>query len=143
MLSKVCYGDPLSWDENLATVLMGYNATPHSTTKFVPYQLLFGRNPNLPSATILSTARSPYTVDPLSWWDTLARKLPMSWQTAKLRIEDMNTINKSYFDRKAHPQVIKAGDCVLWCDMGALARPTKKLECLWKGPFLVCSTNIA
>ncbi|MCP4994147.1 MAG: hypothetical protein GY934_10255, partial [Gammaproteobacteria bacterium] len=142
MLSKVCYGDPLPWDENLATVLMGYNATPHSTTKFAPYQLLFGRNPNLPSATVLSTARSPYTVDQLSWWDTLARKLPMYWQTAKLRIEEMNSINKRYFDRKIHQKEITSGDWVLWCDMGALARPTKKLECLWKGPFEVMCTSL-
>ncbi|MCP4944720.1 MAG: transposase family protein, partial [Planctomycetaceae bacterium] len=116
MLAKVCIENPLMWEDHLSWVLMGYNATPHSTTKFAPFQLLFGRNPNLPSEEVLSTARSPYTVDPLSWWDTLARQLPMSWQTAKLRIQEMNLSNKKYFDRKIHPYSIKSGDWVMWCD---------------------------
>ncbi len=141
MLSKVCYMDPISWDENLSWILMGYNAIPHATTKFAPYQLLFSQNPNLLSVKVLATMRSPYMVNPLEWWDVLAHKMLIYWQTAKLNIHEMNAMNKKYFDWKVHPYQITEGDKVLWCDMGALSKPTHKLECLWRGPYEVISVN--
>ncbi len=142
MLAKVCYADPLLWDEYLTWVLLGYNATPHSTTKFSPYQILFGRNLTLPSCQTIAAIRSPYTVDPLDWWDTLAQKMPEYWRTATLNIQAMNAVNKKFFDRKIHPYEIKIGDKVLWCDNLGMNKPTRKLECCWSGPFKVMDISI-
>jgi hypothetical protein len=38
-----------NWDEFLAPVVFAYNTGCHSTTQYSPYQLLFGREPRLPT----------------------------------------------------------------------------------------------
>ena len=37
-----------NWPEHLSTVVFAYNATPHSTTGYQPYQLMFGHKASMP-----------------------------------------------------------------------------------------------
>jgi hypothetical protein len=37
-----------NWDEWLPFACFAYNTTPHSVTKFTPYEMLFGRITNIP-----------------------------------------------------------------------------------------------
>ena len=43
------------WDDNIKIINFTINTTPNQTTKFTPYDLTFGRNPNVPSALRTST----------------------------------------------------------------------------------------
>ena len=36
------------WDEQLSFVTFNYNTTVHSTTKMIPFELMYGRSPILP-----------------------------------------------------------------------------------------------
>ena len=42
------------WPEHLPELIYAYNATPHASTGYSPYQLLFGRSPVLPVDIVLS-----------------------------------------------------------------------------------------
>lgn len=41
--------DQLNWDTYLPYASFMYNTTPHSSSNFTPYELVFGSQPNLPS----------------------------------------------------------------------------------------------
>lgn len=40
----------LQWDKHLKMVMFSYNTSIHESTKFSPYELVFGRIPRLPSS---------------------------------------------------------------------------------------------
>lgn len=45
MLSKVTLEDPSSWDITLPVVLFAFRDVPQSSTKFSPFELVYGANP--------------------------------------------------------------------------------------------------
>ncbi|CAF5164730.1 unnamed protein product, partial [Rotaria magnacalcarata] len=44
-----------NWDEFLSPVVFAYNTGTHSTTQYSPFQLLYGREPRLPTDGKLSS----------------------------------------------------------------------------------------
>ncbi len=47
-LAKLTDQNINDWDVHLKSIVFAYNTGQHAATKFSPYQLQFGRNPNLP-----------------------------------------------------------------------------------------------
>ena len=50
MLSKQVNKNGRNWDKMLGGVLFAYRSTPHQYTGMSPFNLLYGRDPKLPSA---------------------------------------------------------------------------------------------
>ena len=48
MLLKYIQENKTSWDEFLDTCIFAYNTAEHESTKFSPFELMFGRKPVLP-----------------------------------------------------------------------------------------------
>ena len=48
MLVKCIKDNKASWDEFLDTCTFAYNTAEHESTKFSPFELMFGRKPLLP-----------------------------------------------------------------------------------------------
>lgn len=48
MLVKYIESNKTSWDEYLETCIFAYNTAVHESTKFSPFELMFGRKPVLP-----------------------------------------------------------------------------------------------
>lgn len=48
MLLKYIQENKSSWDEFLDTCVFAYNTAEHESTKFSPFELMFGRKPVLP-----------------------------------------------------------------------------------------------
>jgi len=48
LLGTLAEDKKIRWKEYLNTLVFAYNCTPHQTTGFAPYELLFGRIPRLP-----------------------------------------------------------------------------------------------
>jgi len=68
------------WPEHLPELLYTYNATPHSSTGYTSYYLLFGREPKLP-VDILLGEEQPSEDQPNSvheWLATHQSRLPKS-----------------------------------------------------------------
>ena len=63
MISKLPSKDMILWEDCLPDVVMAYNFSVQESTRFSPYQLVFGRNPLFPSETHL-LMRPPLLVNP-------------------------------------------------------------------------------
>ena len=48
MLVKFCHDSKTNWDDHLDTCTFAYNTSKHDSTKYCPFELIFGRKPVLP-----------------------------------------------------------------------------------------------
>ena len=110
-----------SWKRELQTFLRMYRCTPHATTGFTPYYLLFGREPR---------TKLPQTVPASSIDDD--DKLRTRDKEAKIRM-------KTTMDQRHHakPNAISSGDTVLVRQpkLNKLSTP------FWPKPLLVTATK--
>lgn len=120
--------DQLNWDIYLPYASFMYNSTPHSSSNFTPYELVFGFQPNLPS----SIKRKPqplYNYDDYS--KELKNKLQESWNLANDNIKQSKITSKTQYDRSAMQRTFKITDKVLYRNQTREG----KLDQLWDGPY--------
>ncbi|KAJ8706078.1 hypothetical protein PYW07_010855 [Mythimna separata] len=124
-----------TWDDHLSDVVWGINNTPHATTGFPPFKLLFGHS---------NSRLSAYPNGEPTDFEGQAKALEERRATAKLRIDKNMTLMKDRFDR-SHKQCIKysIGQLVLW--KGGITREsanvTRKLNGLYTGPYKICKAD--
>ena len=58
-IAKFCGLDQTDWDVYLPSVVFAYNTSVHSVTKFIPYELAFGRSPKSPFDSVSPTISLP------------------------------------------------------------------------------------
>ena len=76
------------WPRMLPQLLFAYNTTTHHSTGFSPYELLFGRRPQLPVDALLGRTESEATVTDLDAWMTdHKRYLDGIYQAARRHLE--------------------------------------------------------
>ncbi len=129
-LSDYTAHDKLNWDAWIPFAMFVYNTTPHTSTKFMPYELIFGHKPSIPH----SFVKSP---DPLYNYDDYAKELnyrmQISNKLAKENILNSKTISKTYYDKTLNPIVLKPDDLVLVKNENKKG----KLSPIWLGPYKV------
>lgn len=76
------------WPEHLSELVYAYNVTPHSSTGYSPYYLLFGIQPHLPVDALLG--QEPVTDDKHDWL-----------KVHQERLRDAHVRAKEYAERKA------------------------------------------
>lgn len=62
------------WPQHLPERVFAYNTTPHSTTGFSPYFLLFGRSPQLPIDALLGKSEDADAAEGMDEWLTTHRQ---------------------------------------------------------------------
>lgn len=82
----------LRWPEHLSELVYAYNDTPHSTTGYPPYYLLFGVHPHLSVDTLLG--REQVKDDEPNWLSVHQE-----------RLKDAHASERDYAERKAAEQV--------------------------------------
>ncbi|XP_043076463.1 uncharacterized protein LOC122325488 [Puntigrus tetrazona] len=80
------------WPEYLPELVYAYNVTPHSSTGYSPYYMLFGRQPHLP-------------VDALLGQEPDLEKEPAWLSVHKERLRDAHTRAREYTERRAADRV--------------------------------------
>ncbi len=63
MIAKCCETRQHDWDDHLPPLLFAYRSVVQESTKESPLFLLYGRDPRIPSSTVLSQTRSVYSID--------------------------------------------------------------------------------
>ena len=90
------------WPEHLPELLYAYNATPHASTGYTPYYLLFGREPKLPVDILLGeelpSEDTPNTVH--EWLAMHQSRLRDAYQKAGERLHQAAQNRKALHDKK-------------------------------------------
>ena len=99
-----------NWDEYLQAVVFAYNTGIHKSTKYSPYELLYGRSPRLPINT-----RPPHFsfVKPNDYFEQLKKTLRIYHQAARHHIILRQQNNKKMYDHNRLNPQYKVGDRVL------------------------------
>uniref|UniRef100_A0A3P9IJU1 Gypsy retrotransposon integrase-like protein 1 n=1 Tax=Oryzias latipes TaxID=8090 RepID=A0A3P9IJU1_ORYLA len=99
------------WTEFLPEVVHAYNVTPHSTTGYSPYFLLFGVEPYLPVDALLG---SEHVTDHKQDWLSIHReRLKQAHVRAKEYTEQKAAERISYLNKKVYCPAINTGQLVL------------------------------
>lgn len=123
--------DKTDWDIWLPYFVYCFNTTPSMAHNYCPYELVFGKQSNLP--TDLNTVN---IIDPIYNIDDYAREVKFRLQTANDRAKKILELNKAknkyYYDEKLTSLDLKIGDkVILRNDSG------HKLDPVYLGPFEV------
>jgi transposase InsO family protein len=126
--------DQTNWDEWLPYAMFTYNTTPHTTTGFTPFELVYGHQAILPTA-LTKPPKLTYTYD--NYAQELRERIRATNEIARERTKQEKTKAKQQYDRKAKGETFKAGDQVLLYDETVRRGRSKKLESQWIGPYIV------
>lgn len=127
-----------NWCTLIPFFLFSYNTTPHSTTQFSPFELLFGKQPNLPTS-ITKTPEFRYYYD--DYLSDLKYKLQYCQNVAKENLVKGKEKSKSLYDKKAADINYNVGDKVLLFDEAAKQNKSKKLYARYTGPYEIISVD--
>ena len=109
-ISKLQDTQANNWDEYLQAVVFAYNTGVHKTTKYSPYELLYGRSPRLP----IDTPRTHFIFHkPNDYFEQLKKTLRIYHQSARHNIIQQQQNNKTWYDRNRLDPHYRIGDKVL------------------------------
>jgi hypothetical protein len=135
-LSKLCNDRQSDWDRQLQTVLWAYSTTPHSSTGYSPYKLLFGREPTTaldlclkPQVETLSKSHRQYLAE-------ITESLEMTRAQALSNIEDTRQKMSAHYNEKKFDPEFELGDVVyIYTPVLKGGQTSRKLMLPWAGPF--------
>lgn len=116
MLGTLQLDQKPDWKKYLPTLVFAYNSTKHETTKFTPYELMFGRKPRLPIDFLFETPTNESSsdlADPKTYVEELKQRIKSTQEAVKKISDQARSKQKHYYDRKAKAAQIKVGDTVL------------------------------
>ena len=137
------------WDVHIKSILFAYRTSKNDSTKFTPFELMFGRAPVLPIEMAIKSKPSSTDSDSLSG---TAEDAPSDFDEKvrfmmhvrdQVKAQAMQNINKAQerqkksYDAKHQPLKFSEGDSVLLRNMRNEARKGGKLERAWSGPYTI------
>ena len=114
MLGTLEQDQKKDWTKYVNSLVYAYNCTPHETTRFSPYELLFGRKPSLPIDTMFEKARDDIgnkTTE--EYIQDLQERMSTTHEIVQQHTERSKDKQKTYYDRKSKEVNISVGDKVL------------------------------
>ena len=141
IITKTVQGSMSDWDSKLLNALWAYRTAYKVTTKFTPFQLVYGQEAILPIELELPSLRIALEErldEPKSLEARIAtlEKLDEIRGEAYLNTAAIQKWRKTYYDSKMKTKVIKNGDLVLLYDSRFQKFPGK-FKIRWQGPYKV------
>ncbi|CAF1568111.1 unnamed protein product, partial [Rotaria sp. Silwood1] len=134
-ISKLQDTEDNNWDEYLQAVVFAYNSGIHKTTKYSPYELVYGRPPRLP----IHTRPSHFSFHkPSDYFTQLQNTLRIYHRAAKYNIIHQQQMNKNRYDQNRPDPHYNIGDKVLTRIYGARGKLDPKFSPI---PKIIISTN--
>ena len=141
------------WDRFVPSIVHAYNITPHTITKYAPYELLFGRSPQLPIR--MAPFRLLYEDKPLlpvrmasaretkrpninnykEYLQELVKQTAIMHGRTKKWVKMVNTRLENRKNQDSTPFSFLPHDEVYYYIGNKLKGNEKKLNSNWKGPY--------
>ncbi|XP_069189858.1 uncharacterized protein [Procambarus clarkii] len=137
MLRKMCIEQPKEWPRYINPLLFAYREVPQASTRFTPFNLLYGRTVKGPLHVLKNLWEgedcTPETKTTYEYVIDLRNRLEETCKLARKELAKAKEYQKSRYDQKARERKFKVGDKVL------LLLPTSRNKLLlqWKGPFTI------
>ncbi|CAM4874461.1 unnamed protein product [Rotaria socialis] len=109
-ISKLQNTQHNNWDEYLQAVVFAYNTGVHKSTKFSPYELLYGCAARLP---IHSRSQHFTFLKPNDYFEQLKKTLRVFHQASRENILLQQQANQEYYNKNRLDPQLKLGDKVL------------------------------
>lgn len=102
------------WPDHLGELVQIYNSTPHSSTGFSPFYLMFGREPRLPLDLYLGEKSETWTpVMPTDWLANHLKRLKLAHDKAGERQAEAAARRKERHDKGSISPDLRPGDLVV------------------------------
>lgn len=128
------------WEDYLDTCIYAYNTSKHESSKYTPFEVMFGRRAVLP----VDISKKPLDEQPeMKEFDDDQIDLVMEERRERLGMVKENILNaqkkqKELYDRKhSKPEVFSIGALVWKKDFTRKKRAGGKLESKWLGPYMI------
>ena len=141
MLVKFIDNKKEQWEEYLDTCIYAYNTSKHESSKYTPFEVMFGRRAVLPVD--LNTATHQSEPTEMESFDDEEIEATMEERRARLdcvkeKILIAQQKQKEYYDRKhSQPLVYSIGALVWKKDFTRKKRAGGKLDSKWIGPYRI------
>ncbi len=137
MMAKSCEVKDRDWDERLPYLLFAYRVSAQESTKESPFCLLYGRDPRIPTETVVSYVRSPYVVDLDEYKEEFLNHMSHAWKLALENIQKAQVTQKKSYDKKAREVDLKVGERVMVLMPSETQGKNWKLARPFHGPYRV------
>ena len=139
MISKLEEDKKACWSEHLPELLLAYNTTRSTVTRYSPYYLLFGRRSRIPVDYLFPTLRDspPQTKMEVSV-AAMQKRLKEAFAAAWHLTSEEAAKQRRYYDRKAGAVALQPGDVVMVYTDGFVGKQKVKDQ-LEDGGFIVKS----
>ncbi|XP_047475992.1 uncharacterized protein LOC125029857 [Penaeus chinensis] len=139
MLKRMCQEQPKMWPRFIDPLLFSYREVPQTSTKFSPFELVYGHSVRGPLALLRELwegDREAIEDDTRTTYEYVVNLRERLQETCKLAQEELEKAGDSYqyyYDKRAREREVNVGDKVI------LLLPTShnKLLLQWQGPFKV------
>ena len=105
MIAKCAQKNGSDWDKHLPFLLFAYHATIQDSTRESSFYLLYGRDPQLPTDSVLNYVKSPYVVDVNDCKTAMTIALSEAWKTAQENIKSAQEKQKRNYDRHSKESI--------------------------------------
>ena len=140
MLSIAVKEEEDDWDLILPTLMLAYRSGVHETTGESPFNLMFGREAQLPIDIIYNLPKETTEFEQCNPAQTLRKRLSTAYARVRSHIAKQQDKQKQYYDTKVHGKEYQIGDKV-WLHCPAVPKGrSRKLHRPWQGPFVVVKT---
>ena len=139
MLAKTVSDNQKDWDQHIPKLMFAYRTTIHESTGYTPFHVTFGRSPVLPVDIMIGAGikQKEATVTVPQFVRDLHSSLKTVYSQVREGIKAAHHRNKTRYDRHTANTYFSIGDQV-WLYVPAIKTgTTKKLACLWRGPYTI------
>ena len=141
LIAKCCESKNNDWDEYLPMLLFAYRSSIQESTRETPFYLLHGRDPRIPTSTVLSQTRSTYCIDHDDYKSELAVRMAECWKLARDNITKAQATQKKKYDSKRSVVDLKVGERVMVYMPSEVQGRNRKLARPFHGPYRVLSVT--
>ena len=132
MLCSYVVESPETWNDYLPYITAAYNTSTHSSLKYSPYYLLYGRDANLATSLL-----PPSKIRVIRDSGDMAATMHKEWRTALAHaseyLANAKATQKWYYDANSYLTSFEVGDKVLLHE----AVTKGKFHMKWAGPFVI------